>query len=187
MNGVNIQTIDPALLREDIAYVPQKSILFTGSIKENILWGKKDANMEEVKQAAEAACAHSFIEAFPEGYDTQLGQGGINLSGGQKQRLSIARALLKNSSVLILDDSTSALDAVTEQQLKQSLEQRTKGSIIFLIAQRITSVMDADKILIMENGKIVGIGTHDELRKNNAVYQEIIRSQIGEEMVSHGK
>ena len=187
MNGVNIQSIDPATLRESVAYVPQKSILFTGTIKENILWGKEDATMDEIIQAAKAACAHSFIEALPNGYDTQLGQGGINLSGGQKQRLSIARALLKKSSILILDDSTSALDAVTEQQLKESLAEKTKSSIIFLIAQRITSVMDADKIIIMDNGKIVGSGTHEELRNHNTVYQEIIRSQIGEEMVGHGE
>lgn len=187
MNGVNIQMIDPALLRESVAYVPQKSMLFTGTIKENILWGNGNASMEDVVQAAKAACAHTFIEALPNGYDTHLGQGGINLSGGQKQRLSIARALLKKSSVLILDDSTSALDAVTEKQLKESLGERTKGSMIFLIAQRITSVMDADKIIIMDNGKIVGIGNHEELKTHNPVYQEIIRSQIGEEMVSHGK
>ena len=186
MNGKNIELIDPTVLRESIAYVPQKSVLFTGTIKENILWGKSDASMEEVIQAAKAACAHSFIEALPDGYDTQLGQGGVNLSGGQKQRISIARALLKKSSVLILDDSTSALDAVTEQQLKESLGERTKDSILFLIAQRITSIMDADKIIIMDNGKMVGIGNHEELRNHNAVYQEIIRSQIGEED-SHGE
>ena len=186
INGENIRAMDSKRLREQIAYVPQKSTLFTGTIKENILWGKADADMDEIQHAASIAQANAFITRLPEGYDTQLGQGGVNLSGGQKQRVSIARALLRDAPILILDDSTSALDAVTEQRLKEALSEDGKGKIIFLIAQRITSVMDADHIIVMENGKIAGAGKHEELAKGNSVYKEIILSQLGTEMETSG-
>ena len=186
INGENIQTMDLKQLRNQIAYVPQKSMLFTGTIKENILWGKADASMEDIRHAANIAQADAFISRLPEGYDTQLGQGGVNLSGGQKQRVSIARALLKEAPILILDDSTSALDAVTEQRLKEALSENRERRIVFLIAQRITSIMDADHIIVMENGHVAGAGTHEELAKNNSVYKEIILSQLGTEMETSG-
>ena len=186
INGENIHAMDLKQLRDQIAYVPQKSTLFTGTIKENILWGKADAGMEDIQHAARIAQADAFISRLPDGYDTQLGQGGVNLSGGQKQRVSIARALLKDAPILILDDSTSALDAVTEQRLKEALSEDRKEKIVFLIAQRITSIMDADLIIVMENGKIAGAGKHEELAKDNSVYKEIILSQLGTEMETSG-
>ena len=186
INGENIHSMDLKQLRDQIAYVPQKSTLFTGTIKENILWGKADAGMEDIQHASRIAQADAFISRLPDGYDTQLGQGGVNLSGGQKQRVSIARALLKNAPILILDDSTSALDAVTEQRLKEALREDRKKKIVFLIAQRITSIMDADLIIVMENGKIAGAGKHEELAKDNPVYKEIILSQLGTEMETSG-
>ncbi len=186
INGENIRAMDVKQLRAQIAYVPQKSTLFTGTIKDNILWGKADARMDEIRHAAAIAQADAFITRLPEGYDTQLGQGGVNLSGGQKQRVSIARALLKDAPILILDDSTSALDAVTEQRLKEALSKDGKGKIIFLIAQRVTSIMDADHIIVMENGKVAGAGKHEELAKDNSVYKEIILSQLGTEMETSG-
>ncbi len=186
INGENIRAMDVKQLRAQIAYVPQKSALFTGTIKDNILWGKADARMDEIRHAAAIAQADTFITRLPEGYDTHLGQGGVNLSGGQKQRVSIARALLKDAPILILDDSTSALDAVTEQRLKEALSKDGKGKIIFLIAQRVTSIMDADHIIVMENGKVAGAGKHEELAKDNSVYKEIILSQLGTEMETSG-
>ena len=186
INGENVQTMDPEKLREKIAYVPQKSMLFTGTIKENILWGRADASLNDIRHAASIAQADAFINRLPEGYDTQLGQGGVNLSGGQKQRVSIARALLKDAPILLLDDSTSALDAVTEQKLKEALNEDRKGKIIFLIAQRITSIMDADHIIVMDNGRVAGAGKHEELARNNSVYKEIILSQLGTEMDTSG-
>ncbi len=143
--------------------------------------------MEEVIKAAKIAHAHDFIENFPDGYNTWLGQGGVNLSGGQKQRISIARALIKQPDILILDDSTSAIDVVTEQQIKQSLTTHKQEMTIFLIAQRITSIMDTDKIIVLENGEIAGIGIHDELAQHNQVYQEILASQLGEEVARLGE
>lgn len=187
INGDNIQTMDLKKLRDAIAYVPQKSVLFTGTIKDNILWGKEEASMEEVIKAAKIAHAHDFIENFPDGYNTWLGQGGVNLSGGQKQRISIARALIKQPDILILDDSTSAIDVMTEQQIKQSLTTHKQEMTIFLIAQRITSIMDTDKIIVLENGEIAGIGIHDELAQHNQVYQEILASQLGEEVARLGE
>ena len=186
INGENIHAMDLKHLRKQIAYVPQKSTLFTGTIKENILWGKAAAGMEEIQHASRIAQADAFISRLPDGYNTQLGQGGVNLSGGQKQRVSIARALLKNAPILILDDSTSALDAVTEQRLKEALSEERRDKIVFLIAQRITSIMDADLIIVMENGKIAGAGKHEELAKDNSVYKEIILSQLGTEMETSG-
>lgn len=187
INGDNIQTMDLKKLRDAIAYVPQKSVLFTGTIKDNILWGKEEASMEEVIKAAKIAHAHDFIENFPDGYNTWLGQGGVNLSGGQKQRISIARALIKQPDILILDDSTSAIDVMTEQQIKQSLTTHKQEMTIFLIAQRITSIMDTDKIIVLENGEIAGIGIHDELAQHNQVYQDILASQLGEEVARLGE
>ena len=182
VDGEDIHLVDPKRLREKIAFVPQKNILFTGSVEENIKWGKEDASMEEVEKAAEIAGAHDFIASSPEGYQTRIGQGGVNFSGGQKQRISIARALIKNPKILILDDSTSAVDVTTEAGIKAGLKKYAKGLTCILIAQRITSIIDADKIVVMNHGEIVGIGKHEELVRNCKVYQEIYQSQVGKEV-----
>lgn len=164
-------------LREKIGVVLQKNTLFSGSIYENLLWGNENATREEVETACKDAQAHEFIMAFPQGYDTQLGQGGVNVSGGQKQRLCIARAMLKKPKILILDDSTSAVDSATEAKIRQSFYENLADTTVFIIAQRISSVRDADKIIVLDDGKIVGLGTHKELIETNAVYQEINSSQ----------
>lgn len=182
VDGEDIKQINPKVLREKIAIVPQKNILFTGSVAENIRWGKEDPTKAEVEQAARTAGAHDFITAAPEGYETMIGQGGVNFSGGQKQRISIARALVKRPEILILDDSTSAVDVTTEAKIKKALKTYAKGLTCLLIAQRITSIMDADKIVVLDHGEIVGIGTHQELIKECSVYQEIYRSQMGKEV-----
>ncbi len=181
VNGVDVRYADTKELREKIAVVPQKTVLFTGSILENLRWGKETAALEEIKEAAAAAQAHSFIEALPEGYDTHLGRGGVNLSGGQKQRVSIARALVRKPEILILDDCTSAVDVTTELKIKEALRSYTERLTCIIIAQRITSVMDADKILVLDNGEIAGMGTHEELMKTCEVYSDIFHSQIGRE------
>ena len=181
VNGVDVTQIDPAKLREKIAIVPQKTVLFTGTVTENIRWGKEDASMEEIIQAAEIAEAHPFITSFPEGYETRLGQRGVNFSGGQKQRVSIARALVRKPEILILDDCTSAVDTATEARIKEGLKQYTQGLTCIIIAQRITSVMDADKIVVLDQGEIVGMGNHEELMRSCLVYQEIFLSQMGKE------
>ncbi|MGG1658111.1 ABC transporter ATP-binding protein [Brevibacillus sp. NRS-1366] len=182
VNGQDVREMDPKRLREKMAIVPQKTTLFTGTVMENIRWGKENATAEEVAQAAKMAQAHDFIAAAPEGYDTRVGQGGVNFSGGQKQRISIARALVKNPEILILDDSTSAVDVATEAKIKEALKTYAAGLTCILIAQRITSVMDADKIVVLDNGEVVGIGTHETLLTTCQVYQEIFQSQIGREV-----
>ncbi len=182
VDGEDIHLVDPKRLREKIAFVPQKTILFTGTVEENIKWGKEDASMEEVEQAARIAGAHDFITASPEGYQTRIGQGGVNFSGGQKQRLSIARALIKNPEILILDDSTSAVDVTTEARIKAGLKKYANSLTCLLIAQRITSIIDADKIVVMDHGEIVGMGKHEDLLRDCKVYQEIYQSQIGQEV-----
>lgn len=187
VNGANIKDIDPKSLREKIAFVPQKNILFTGTIAENIRWGKENASQQEIETAAAVASATEFIEASPEGYDTKIGQGGVNFSGGQKQRLSIARALVKQPEILILDDSTSAVDAATEAKMKTALKKFASGLTCLLIAQRISSIIDADKIIVLDQGEVAGIGTHQDLIKDCQVYQEIYRSQMGREGLQNGK
>ncbi|TCP53421.1 ATP-binding cassette subfamily B protein [Tumebacillus sp. BK434] len=182
IDGVNIQEVNPKHLREKISIVPQKTTLFTGTILENIQWGNEHATFEEVERAARMAEAEEFIAKTPEGYHTRLGQGGVNLSGGQKQRLSIARALVRNPEILILDDSTSAVDVATEGRIKTALKTYAQGLTCILIAQRITSVMDADKIVVLDQGEIAGLGTHDELMSCCEIYQQIYRSQIGKEV-----
>jgi ATP-binding cassette subfamily B protein len=185
VDGRDVSSVDPRLLRDKVAIVPQEAVLFSGTILDNIRFGNERATMEEVYEATRVAQAHEFISQAPEGYHTRLGQGGVNLSGGQKQRLSIARALVRKPSILILDDCTSALDPTTEAALKAALRTYAKGITCFVIAQRIATVMDADRIIVMENGEIAGIGTHEKLLKENRIYREIYRSQIGEEMESH--
>ncbi|MEH7303577.1 ABC transporter ATP-binding protein [Neobacillus drentensis] len=182
VDGVDSKLVDPKILREKIAMVPQKNILFTGSVSENIRWGKEEATDAEVVTAATIAGAHEFIERSPEGYHTRIGQGGVNFSGGQKQRLAIARALVKQPEILILDDSTSAVDVATEAKIKEGLKKYAKGLTCLLIAQRVTSIIDADKIVVLDHGELVGMGTHQELMKDCRVYQEIYQSQIGKEV-----
>ncbi len=186
VDDVNVNQWDLDQLRSSIGIVLQQALLFSGSIRDNIRYGRPNASQEEVESAARAAQAHEFIEKLPEGYDTLLGQRGVNLSGGQKQRLSIARALLIQPPLLIMDDSTSAVDLRTEALIQKALEERLSASTRFIIAQRITSVLDADLILIMEDGQIIDRGDHAYLIKNSQAYQEIYRSQLGQEVESHG-
>lgn len=179
IDDMNIRDVEIDGLRENIGIVPQKTLLFTGTIKENIKWGNKNASDSEVEDVAKIAQAHDFITSFSKGYDTYLGQGGVNLSGGQKQRISIARALIKRPKILILDDSTSAVDLITERKIKEKLREYLKDTTTFLIAQRITSVMDADTIMVMDRGRISTMGNHEKLMKESVVYQDIYESQIG--------
>lgn len=181
LDGVDVREYHLASLHDEVAMVLQKNTLFSGTIRDNLRWGNQDATDEQIYAAAKAAQAHDFIMSFPKGYDTWIEQGGVNVSGGQKQRLCIARALLKAPKVLILDDSTSAVDTATEQRLRESFRNELAGTTIFLIAQRISSVQDADKIVVMDDGSIVGIGRHDELLASCEAYQEIYASQQGEE------
>ncbi|NLK22214.1 MAG: ABC transporter ATP-binding protein [Epulopiscium sp.] len=179
IDGQDISHINPKLIRNQVAIVSQKALLFSGTIKENILWGKKDASMDEIKNAAKIAQAHDFIDSFKGGYDTYLGQGGVNLSGGQKQRISIARAIIKRPKILILDDSTSAVDVTTEAKIRKGIGDFSKDMTTIIIAQRIQSIMGADQILVLENGEVVGKGNHEELIESCKVYQDIYDSQIG--------
>ena len=185
VEGINVKDSKIKELRKKIAVVLQDTMLFSGTIKENIKWGNENASEEEVIKFAKAACAHEFIEKFPEKYETMLGQKGINLSGGQKQRISIARALIKKPKILILDDSTSAVDTVTEKKIQNALLNDFKDTTKIIIAQRISSVVDADKILVLGNGTIVAEGNHESLIVNSKDYQEIYNSQIKKEDTLH--
>jgi len=186
IDGMDIRNLSLEHLRTQMGVVLQQTILFSGTIRDNIRYGKPNATQVEVEKAAKAACAHEFITSMPDGYDTILGQRGVNLSGGQKQRISIARALLVRPSILILDDSTSAVDLGTESRIQKAIKELMEESTSFLIAQRISSVLEADKILVLDDGKIVAEGTHQELIVHSEVYQEIYRSQLGEEEVVYG-
>lgn len=186
VGGIDVKEMPIKVLRENIAVVPQKSVLFTGTVAENIRWGKENASLEEVERAAEIADAHEFIKNMPQGYNTMVGQGGVNFSGGQKQRLSIARAVVKNPKILILDDSTSAVDTATEARIRGALKKYSQNLSTILIAQKISSVMEADKIIVLDNGEIAGMGTHDCLMNSCGIYQEIYKSQEGKEMTQHG-
>ena len=177
VDGTDVREYSLYNLREGVSMVLQKNVLFSGTIRENLLWGNKDATQEEIEAACKAACAHDFIMSFPNGYETDLGQGGVNVSGGQKQRLCIARALLKKPKIMILDDSTSAVDTATDAQIRKGLKELSADMTTIIIAQRLSSVRDCDKIVILDDGKINAVGTHEELLKNNSIYQEIYRSQ----------
>ncbi len=182
VDGVNVKDYSLKNLRDGVGMVLQKNVLFSGTIMENLMWGDSGASKEELLEASRAAQADSFVGSFTEGYLTELGQGGVNVSGGQKQRLCIARALLKKSKILILDDSTSAVDTATEARIRESFNKTLKDATKIIIAQRITSVMEADQILVMDEGKIVGIGSHDQLLKTCEPYQEIYYSQMDKEV-----
>lgn len=177
IDGVDVRDYDISALRDLTGVVLQKNVLFSSTIKENIRWGKADAADEEIIDACKAAQAHEFITAQPNGYDTDLSQGGLNLSGGQKQRLCIARAMIKNPKILILDDSTSAVDTATEAKIRESFYTKLKDTTVIIIAQRISSVKNADKILVLDEGKIAAIGTNEELLESSEIYQEIYKTQ----------
>ena len=177
VGGVDVRQYDLDSLRNQVAVVLQKNILFSGTIKDNLRWGDKNATDEEMVEACKMACADEFVSQFPQGYDTWIEQGGANVSGGQKQRLCIARALLKKPKILILDDSTSAVDTATEGKIRRALAQRTDVTKL-IIAQRLTSVMDADQIVILEDGRVHAVGTHAQLLANDPIYQEIYHSQM---------
>lgn len=181
VDGVNVKDYGLKNLRDGVGMVLQKNVLFSGSIEENLRWGDENATMEEIRAAADAAQADGFVNTFTDGYNMELGQGGVNVSGGQKQRLCIARALLKKPKILILDDSTSAVDTATEAKIRQAFTTSLKHSTKIIIAQRITSVIDADKIIVLEDGKIIGMGNHNELMKNCEEYRDIYYSQTDKE------
>jgi len=177
VGGVDVRRYDLDVLRDQVAMVLQKNVLFSGSIKENLRWGNPQATDEEMEHACRLACAHEFIASFPDGYDTHIEQGGTNVSGGQKQRLCIARALLKKPKILILDDSTSAVDTHTDAQIRKAFAEEIPGTTKLIIAQRVASVQDADMIVVMENGQIADTGTHEQLLSRCDIYQEVYESQ----------
>ena len=187
VDGVNVKEYALKHLREGVGMVLQKNILFSGTIEENLRWGNEDAPMEDVIRFSESAQADPFVKTFKNGYDTEMGQGGVNVSGGQKQRLCIARALLKRPKILILDDSTSAVDTATEAKIRESLYHDLKDTTKIIIAQRISSVQEADQILVLEDGKIIGHGTHEELLKTCETYREIYMTQIGNQSIGAGE
>lgn len=177
VGGKDVREYDLEALRNEVAVVLQKNVLFSGSVLENLRWGKEDATLEECMEACRLACADEFIEKMPDKYDTWIEQGGTNVSGGQKQRLCIARALLKSPKILILDDSTSAVDTATDAKIREAFAKKIPGTTKLIIAQRIYSVQEADRILVLDDGRVHGFGTHEELLENNAIYQEIYETQ----------
>ncbi|MBR6535129.1 MAG: ABC transporter ATP-binding protein, partial [Clostridia bacterium] len=178
VGGVDVRDYSLHTLRDSVSMVLQKNVLFSGTIKENLRWGNKNATDDDIVNACISAQAHDFRMSFPDGYDTVIDRGGTNVSGGQKQRLCIARALLKSPKVLILDDSTSAVDTATDAKIRQAFAEYIPDVTKIIIAQRISSVSHADMIIVLDNGKINGVGTHEELLENNAIYKEVYESQI---------
>jgi ATP-binding cassette subfamily B protein len=177
VGGVDVRDYDIHALRDQVSMVLQKNVLFSGTIRDNLRWGNPDATDEEMEHACRLACAHDFITSFPDGYDTYIEQGGTNVSGGQKQRLCIARALLKKPKILILDDSTSAVDTHTDAMIRKAFAEEIPGTTKLIIAQRVASVQDADLIVIMDNGMVAAVGTHEQLLASSTIYQEVYYSQ----------
>ena len=177
VGGRDVREYDLESLRDQVSVVLQKNVLFSGTILENLRWGDENASLEECKRACRLACADEFIEKMPQGYDTYLEQGGTNVSGGQRQRLCIARALLKKPKVLILDDSTSAVDTATDARIRQAFAREIPDTTKFIIAQRVSSVSGADRILVLDDGVISGFDTHENLLKTNPIYQDVYESQ----------
>ena len=177
VGGVDVRDYDIETLREEVAMVLQKNVLFSGTIAENLRWGKQDADQEELEEACKLAQADGFIKEFPSKYDTVLDQGGTNVSGGQKQRICIARAILKQPKILILDDSTSAVDTKTDALIRKAFREKIPNTTKIIIAQRVSSIEDADQIIVLNDGKIDGIGTSEELLKTNEIYKEVYESQ----------
>lgn len=179
VGGIDVRKYDLDVLRSEVSVVPQNNVLFSGSILDNLRWGNPDATDEECEEACHHACADEFIEKLPDGYDTYIEQGGTNVSGGQRQRLCIARALLRKPKVLILDDSTSAVDTTTDAKIRRAFREEIPGTTKIIIAQRISSVQDADRIIVLDEGQVNGIGTHEELMETNAIYRDVYESQVG--------
>ena len=177
VGGRDVREYDLDVLRSSCAMVLQKNLLFAGTIKENLRWGNPDATDEELVEACKLAQAHEFVSSFPDGYDTMIEQGGTNVSGGQKQRLCIARALLKRPKILILDDSTSAVDTKTDAFIRQGFRSYIPDTTKIIIAQRISSVQDADRIAVMDNGRLAAVGTHEQLLKSSEIYREVYQQQ----------
>ena len=178
MGGVDVRSYDMEALREQVSVVLQKNTLFSGTILDNLRWGNPNATEAECIEACQAACADEFIDRMPDGYQTRIERGGNNVSGGQKQRLCIARALLKKPKILILDDSTSAVDTATDAKIRKAFAEKIPGTTKIIIAQRISSVESADRILVLDDGRINGFDTHENLLKTNAIYQDVYESQI---------
>jgi ATP-binding cassette subfamily B protein len=184
VDGVDVREMSQESLRTKIGLVPQKAVLFSGTVADNIRYGKEDASDEEVIHAAEVAQASEFITGMADGFDSQIAQGGTNVSGGQKQRLSIARALVRRPEIYIFDDSFSALDFKTDARLRAALKGEIANSTVFIVAQRVSTVMDANQIIVLDEGKIAGIGTHRELMQSSNVYREIVSSQLSMEEIA---
>ena len=177
VGGVDVKEYDLDVLRKEVSVVLKKNVLFTGTIYENLRWGDPDATDEECKKACELACASEFIDKMPNGYNTVIEQGGANVSGGQRQRLCIARALLKKPKILILDDSTSAVDTATDAKIRKAFAEEIPNTTKIIIAQRVASIQNSDRIVVLDDGEIVGVGTHEQLMKNNEIYREIYETQ----------
>jgi ATP-binding cassette, subfamily B, multidrug efflux pump len=186
LDGVDVRDIPLETLRAQVGVALQEAVLFSGTVRDNVRYGRPDATDEEVVAAAQAAQIHDFVQSLPDGYDTLVGQRGVNFSGGQKQRLSIARALLVCPRILILDDSTSAVDVETEGRIEAAMETLVADSTSFVVAQRISTVLAADKIVVLERGQVVAMGTHQELMASSAIYHEIYASQLGDGGAQHG-
>ena len=185
IDGVDVKDYTLDELRHKVGVVPQKAVLFAGTIADNIRWGKQDATEAEIDEALEIAQAKEFVDGKENGIYFKITQGGKNLSGGQKQRLTIARAVVRKPEILILDDSASALDFATDAALRKAIREKTKGMTVFLVSQRASTIMNSDKIIVMDDGQIAGIGTHRQLLSNCEIYREICQSQLSEEELSH--